>query len=99
MQTPELPKEKQPDAVSGQVAGPAPSLWLYVSLVAVAVLLIGISFSHHVDWPALLQLPHGGLLHRPAVVDLPTRQAPSASIGYVHRAAKDRHVSALVRHD
>jgi hypothetical protein len=53
MSDPILPKERQPDVVSGHGTMAVPSLWVYLSLVSLAIALIALAFSFKVDWPSL----------------------------------------------
>ena len=53
MTDPALPEERQPDVVSDHVVEPAPSLWVYLTLVSLAIGLILLAFWLRVDWPSL----------------------------------------------
>jgi hypothetical protein len=48
-----LPQTPQPDVVPEHIAVAAPSLWIYGSLLSLAVILIGLAFRTKVDWPGL----------------------------------------------
>jgi hypothetical protein len=96
MQAHELPKEKQPDAVSDQLPSVAPSLWLYVSLIAIAGTLIAVSFSMHVDWPGLLLNLAASLIAAVVLLIFVDRRLRASEVGRIRRFPREVGLRSLL---
>ena len=96
MRAQELPNEKQPDAVSDQLPSVAPSIWLYVFLVGIAVSLIVVSFSFRVDWPGLLLNLAASLIAAVVLLIFVDRRLRASEIGLIRRFPREVGLRSLL---
>jgi hypothetical protein len=54
VEKPQLPKDRQPDAVPENPVPSPPSLWTYGILLVIAAVLVATAFRDRTDWPGLL---------------------------------------------
>jgi hypothetical protein len=91
-----LPQTPQPDVVPDHVAVAAPSLWIYGSLLALAVVLIGLAFRTTVDWPALFISLAASLIAAVVVLIFVDRRLRAAEIRQIRRAPRTLGYMALL---
>jgi hypothetical protein len=80
---PELPKQRQPDIIGDSASVTTPSLWLYISLIAIAIILVLISFSARVDWPGLMLNLASSLISAVIVLVVVDRRLRASELNHI----------------
>lgn len=91
-----LPQNPQPDVVPEHVAVAAPSLWIYASLLCIAVVLIGLAFRTKVDWPGLFISLAASLIAAVVVLVFVDRRLRAVEIQQIRRAPRTLGYKALL---
>jgi NACHT domain len=91
-----LPQTPQPDVVPEHVAVAAPSLWIYGSLLSLAVILIGLAFRTRVDWPGLFISLAASLIAAVVVLVFVDRRLRAAEIQQIRRAPRTLGYKAIL---